>query len=334
MLKAGALILFAALATPPSIPPSQPHQQTVRVESSHETDSSRQAAKSGQQSKPTAPQVPPFHKSRGGIGAAEKCDYECQRRAEERSEYWVICGHRMKITDLLLVIFNFLIVIVGGITAAILKSTDSSTAKNAKAALLSAEAASISAEALRAQYRAYVKVSPRGGEVIDNVTGKIRLYIDIENVGQTPAFQTETMWGIQVRPHQQKPILIDADKKTPKVSSVLYPHTPSASGRDAQLTNVELNQINAGTHDLYVFGQVTFRDADDERQYAAFSAYLDKVNFTNFIAAGLASGLGTRVHAAFKFSYFMNHASISEDDWDADSGVAPIEAPHRTKKKE
>jgi hypothetical protein len=153
-MNLGALILAATFVAPIQIPipkPSQTPQQAIGVQANQQSNGAGRAdqgAKDGDnrtsQSEPSKPQV-------GGPKHSAECDHDCERRAEERSEYWIILGHRMKITDFLLSIFTFLLVCVGAITAAILRNTDASTAKNAEAALASASA-------LVAAGRAYVFV--------------------------------------------------------------------------------------------------------------------------------------------------------------------------------
>src|SRR5437762_2183677 len=110
MLKAGALILFAALAATPSIPPSQPHQQAVGVQPNQQTNAARStnggADKRGTRGLPAVP-IKPLTR---GPEHPDKCGYECQRRAEERSEYWIILGHLTKITDFFLALFTMLLV--------------------------------------------------------------------------------------------------------------------------------------------------------------------------------------------------------------------------------
>lgn len=118
MLKAGTLAVLAALAAAPSIPPSQSHQQAVRVETDQRSSRAGERAQSAQNGpRQTATSVKPG-KSRET--SADKCDYECQRRVDERSEYWAILGHRLKITDALLALFTGLLFLVGSVQGGIL----------------------------------------------------------------------------------------------------------------------------------------------------------------------------------------------------------------------
>ncbi len=179
----------------------------------------------------------------------------------------------------------------------------------------------------RAQLRAYLSVLPQGGCIIDNTVGKLRFFIDASNVGQTPSFNTEFMWGIQVRPKKAGFIRIEADKEALKPSSVMYPGATHALGKPVQLTDDEIASITADTHAIFIFGQVTFLDAFGRKQYAAFNSFLDKEGFDNFLATAGGAGHGAKVKAAFKFAYSFNHASMEEADWDAASGIAPIDPP-------
>lgn len=113
MLKAGALVVLAALAAAPSIPPSQSHQQAVRVQPNQQPQGAGQAQhkttntpKNSKKPSVVRPRV--IH-----AVDANACGDQCQERADERSRTWIIGGHRLGITDSLLAAFTAILVFIG-----------------------------------------------------------------------------------------------------------------------------------------------------------------------------------------------------------------------------
>jgi hypothetical protein len=111
---------YAAATQSAAVAPSQARQQVIGVEANQQSDAARQSAHDTDKKSNYRPVVATVAGSKARINPAENCDYECQRRAEEASEYWTIHGHRTKITDFWLAIFTGLLFVVSSVQGAIL----------------------------------------------------------------------------------------------------------------------------------------------------------------------------------------------------------------------
>jgi hypothetical protein len=129
------------------MPTDHQQQQPIGVQTDHKADGTSQAGQGETNGDKGGTQILPPLQAGGSIGAPKGCDDECQRRAEERSEYWIIGGHRIKITDFLLALFTFLLVVVGGFQSFWLRQTVKDTGKSAEAALITAKATELNVRA-------------------------------------------------------------------------------------------------------------------------------------------------------------------------------------------
>jgi hypothetical protein len=116
-------------------------------------------------------------------------DCDPKKGAEEASEYWpfLILGSRLKITDSLLALFTFFLIIVGIIQGKFLYRTDQGTRIAANAAKDSAD---VARKTLIASQRPWVSISVKVKSDLswDKYGAHVSLGITYENIGKDPAF--------------------------------------------------------------------------------------------------------------------------------------------------
>jgi hypothetical protein len=94
--------LYAAASQTPSLAASQPPQQAIGIEADQQTNGPAKGTNNTQNPSGQASQRMSAKDGITRIDSAATCDYQCQRATEQRSEYWTIFGHQLKITDSLL----------------------------------------------------------------------------------------------------------------------------------------------------------------------------------------------------------------------------------------
>ncbi len=149
---------------------------------------SRQEAQRPDQKALTAP-------SKSAVDANRQTDDEGARRNLDDSEYWTLFGHRLKITDFLLTLFTFFLIVVGGIQACVLNRTDKNAHKAANAA---EDAARVAKDALVASRRPWILVDVELANPIEFDTSGLRLTLKFSliNKGSDPAFNVSPEWKI------------------------------------------------------------------------------------------------------------------------------------------
>jgi hypothetical protein len=186
---------------------------------------------------------------------------------QETSEFWSILGHKLKITDSLLVLFTFLVwwatrgLVVGG----------ENTAKR--------------------QLRAYVSINP---QILYNFgsADDIRIECKTENHGQTPAFNLTHVFAIDVLPSLLPQGFVFAEPRTRlDANSAVFPKSSIKTwfNRQGPITAAQVTAIEAGTHNLHLWGASSYVDAFGDRQTTQFNVSLDLGTFIysrNEIRAG------------------------------------------------
>jgi hypothetical protein len=169
----------------------------------------------------------------------------------------------------------------------------------------------------KAQLRAYVAPVPRkAGLAKDGRT--IIILVEVENTGQTPAFDTQVLGDITVMEYPLVGKLRlgrdPGEKGKPIPTYVVYPGGKHASAPRKFLTGEEIMKMDGGKHGLYVYGRATFTDAFGTSQWAEFCSVLDKPAFDDWMGqAKKAAAVDKRVPllANFKFTEGNNRASMN-----------------------
>jgi hypothetical protein len=266
MLRGCIALLFATIAvaaTPIQNAPSQ-HAPPAKVQA---VDTERGNASAANPKASTS--EPLLHVEAHVTGSLNTHSTEAQQSGQTEGTKW---------TDPI-VLFTFLLVLVGAATACILFNTDRSTAKNAAAALKAANAASANTDMLRTQMRANVFGMPKGAALAaDNKT--ITIYVDLENSGQTPAYNCIGQWAAGIKKHPlSAPVTVEEGDLGRTASTVIYAQKSHATTQTITLTDADLTLINEETHALYVYGAISYTDAFHEDQASEFCLFLDKGQF-------------------------------------------------------
>lgn len=168
----------------------------------------------------------------------------------------------------------------------------------------------------RAQLRAYIQVLARG-VILSDDGKKVRVFVDITNVGQTPAFNTQISWGINMFDHPLTQRLQMVTKDAPTQEKVIYPGSGHAMGKEYLHLVEAIADLNASKSPvaLYVYGRATYDDIFRREQTAEFCFFLDKeaLNFWLHDAQNIKAMGGDPKSATsnFKFGAFNNTASMS-----------------------
>lgn len=176
----------------------------------------------------------------------------CARHANKEEEEWAqkyVCD--IKITDVYLAVFNFLLVMV--------------TCGLIAVGVLTIRKMRITEER---QLRAYVNIAQVR---VEHLMGKARFYIEIRNYGQTPAYETTTESGVKLAKFPLvEELPLRAEPPAGKV--IIGPGTPIHNMLPAQrqLTEAEIQQLRDGSMAIYVFGRIKYRDAFKRRRETLF----------------------------------------------------------------
>jgi hypothetical protein len=192
---------------------------------------------------------PPFVDA---INAEIERQREAERAANEASEFWTILGHRIKITDSLLVVLVCLLFLATiGLYCAVrnLVRGSKDTAKR--------------------QLRAYLSAAP------DSIRPDFGMKFRIENHGLTPAYRVAAISAaVDIFPY---PLPANHDfkeiSKTDEPAYVLAPREVMnmGAGPNRTFSAEEIDHaINGITYRFYMYGTVEYVDAFKDRHVTAF----------------------------------------------------------------
>ena len=256
----GGLVVLS-LKAPPQAPQvhsnQQPHGAAKReAQSNHHTNSADQPATIEQQ--------------HAANNSQRETDKDADKRADEAREYWpfhIFGWARLKITDSLLAVFTFLLIVVGAIQGVFLYRTDQGTHKAADAAKDSAE---IAERALIAGQRAFVSVSYQTSAGRDFKTKNIVQWIFTPiwtNAGNTPTrnmanhinvgvrdaeidddFDFPDQWNTDVPPEKRRPVPLGIAPKA------------WISGQAVGISVGDIDAAINGKKFLYIWGWASYED--------------------------------------------------------------------------
>jgi hypothetical protein len=178
--------------------------------------------------------------------------------AASESEFWKICGRRIKITDTLLVLFTFCL--AAATFALWLATRDLVTGES---------------ETSKRQLRAYIGVAVGRIEKFGSST-PVEGSVIVKNFGQTPAYDLTQIAAILV---ESLPFtgpfadLLPGRTGPPKRIALLNPTQDFLAGAAGAkpFTDAEVVSINDGNKfRLHLFGKITYLDALKERHYTNF----------------------------------------------------------------
>jgi len=206
--------------------------------------------------------------------------------------------------DLLLPLFNGLLVVVVAFQVFWMIRQTKWMRKSGEAASESADVAARSLATLKdtaiRQLRAYVFVDtidvvniipPPPGEVLPAGAWNYQpaigpmAYIIIKNSGQTPAYDVLTWADIKFLEFPNTSPLPYGDRNAPGLIKTKL--TLPAEGKSSKsiklqqpLTNDEIEKLRATTHAIYVYGDITYKDAFDNQRTSNFRYFIN--GFTGF----------------------------------------------------
>jgi hypothetical protein len=157
------------------------------------------------------------------------------------------------------------------------------------------------------QLRAYVSAQMGVGNIpVQNLTSTaaVNTHVLIYNHGRTPAYQVEVLAGIDVLPYP-----LSANYRLPAVTppprpiskTVIHPdgHTINGTFSAAPISAFQMNQIQTGSHRLYVFGTIKYIDAFKKPRTTTFCAAVQLLQ-AGVTWAQIYAGNGSFM-AAFEF---------------------------------
>lgn len=170
-----------------------PQDQGTQAEQ-HPGDLAKSQSNGEQQVAP-AQQMPNLRDENSARNADRQGERDAEKRAEEASEYGTFFGRRLKITDALLAIFTFFLVLVGIGQGIFLFRTDQGTHKAADAAKDSAEAALRQVKLMEADQRPWISLEMKFRESLtsDSDGSHVLVNYTLNNVGKSPAFNLDFM---------------------------------------------------------------------------------------------------------------------------------------------
>ncbi len=203
--------VFALLSLSASAQSQQAPPQTPKVQTEQQPNSAAEPEPQRAQKTNTAEEKTTIADTNTADNAEGKADRDAQKRTEEAGEYWPfpIFGARLKITDSLLALFTFFLIIVGIVQGIFLRLTNRGTQKAAEAAALNARAV-INAE--RAQLFISIEnenivsiistaaTAPVPQHMEDGQIPALRLSYAFKNFGKTPAIIRDMKHGVLVAP--------------------------------------------------------------------------------------------------------------------------------------
>ena len=192
---------------------------------------------------------------------------QAEAASEHGEEFWPpIWGVSLKITDTLIVAFTFGLFVA---TWLLYRAT--------RKLVLGAE------ETSERELRAYVSAEPKPLQKQANNSWVSEL--EIKNSGQTPAYAVTITVFMEVfaEPPSEQDFNVPVEETGSRISV-----PPGGTGRQAlrrSLSEDELDQVWKGRKNLYVFGQINYRDAFNKSRYTKFRFAYDKSSPTDDIAA-------------------------------------------------
>jgi len=278
------LVLIGILSLPENVWPQQPGRTSpVQVrEQSGGTGMHVQDTNAQQDNPPSTTPKPAVEGSRLG-GESDK----------QGAEFWPpIWGHRLKITDTLLVGVTFLLFLA---TLALWLATQD-LVKDAK-------------HTAERQLRAYISMNP---EIIRGFGHTEKIVVDFltKNHGSTPAFEIDYAFGMGVFPNPlPKGFTFPAADRFVTDKSALFPAANMISwfNNDRVLDPDDVKNVEKDTHRFYVWGTTTYRDAFGKLRHTDFSASVGGRTFAESVKATQAGMKDPGFR--WQFGTKHNHAS-------------------------
>jgi hypothetical protein len=248
--------LFGFEALSQEIPPETPQVQSEQ----QPNGAAKSQPQSSQQTNPTD-QNPAVEQHNTGENAERQTDSDAEKRAEEAREYWPfhIFGARLKITDSLLALFTFLLIVVGGIQGVFLYRTDQGTHKAADAAKVSAEAAMASVEIAKLELRADLVLK---SAIMENFETIPVTTVELINSGRSSAKDVSFWLTMGFRPIPPPAGSFKKPKEIITSKTDLGPQriVISTVSFDRQPSKEEFDMLTAGDAALFVFGEAVYTD--------------------------------------------------------------------------
>jgi hypothetical protein len=238
----------------------EPHPQTPQVKTNQQPDGAAKSNAQGEKETKPAAQMPAEIQKVQAKDAERHTDRDAEKRADEAREYWPfhVFGARLKITDSLLALFTFLLIVV---QVFFLYRTDQATHKAANAANKSAEAAMLGQRSFHSNYPNWEtdRDPKQPGPPL-----QYKFANRMDNVGNTAASNMRNHIGFVLLPGEMPDDFKFSDDAKPLAQTgllgpkqwLLGPHVPP----DRFITAGEMLQIQQGKLKLYVFGWVKYFD--------------------------------------------------------------------------
>ncbi len=238
--------------------------QTPQIQSDQKPDSAAKRQTQSDNHVNPAAQQPAIEQQHSPSDAKREADKDAEKRAEEAREYWPfhVFGARLKITDSLLALFTFLLIVVGAVQGAFLYRTDQGTHKAADAAQKSSKVAEDSLFKLQ---RASIFMPDMNTNWHRDTErdGKFWWHFRpvFHNSGNTQPLDmlTNVVFVLRDTP---LPEGYDFPPDANNQPAVVIPHG-AIYGRSQNLTDDQLIEVQKGTKFYYIYGTVTYRDVFD-----------------------------------------------------------------------
>jgi len=252
-----ALFILACIALS-SASPSQQVAQTPKIPAQNETHGANKAEAGGggsesNESKTATTIIEAQSDKKSGVSEDHR-----QNRGDETSEFWAIFGHRLKITDSLLVGFTFLLFVA---TLGLWLATRN-LVRDAR-------------ETSNKQLRASLSLKPSNMVFIGDVPMEINL--TIENHGETPAsrivFQNAVHFPEYPLPVGYNP----GDPVEGDSTEGLWPSEKHQARRELgrAIAPEILRQLRVGQRRVVAFGHVRYKDVFGETHFTKLCASFD-----------------------------------------------------------
>jgi hypothetical protein len=137
---------------------------------------------------------------------------------------------------------------------------------------------------------------------------RVRIAVDIKNVGKTPARSVQIRWNQSLLPHPMtKERKFEWNSDDVVAEGVVYPEGEHSSVKSFTIKPGDIDRLRArdGTVALYVYGVVTYLDAFKRRQKSEFCAFITGDKWDVWRAAARAAE-DRRALAGFTFAPFNN----------------------------
>lgn len=216
-----------------------PIQQAPQIQPNQQPKGTTKSQPQSKQQTITADQKSAIEQRDAADNAEGHVNSNADKSAEAANEYWpfYIFGARLKITDSLLAIFTFLLIIVGAVQGGFLYRTDRGTHKAADAAKASADASLI---ALRPWLSCEVKaVGPLKFIKGDAV---FKFSFIVRNVGHSPAIRITFSPHMTLSSPKHEPAILWVKKRAEhnrsmpvKVTTILIPSGVSLGSEETGL---------------------------------------------------------------------------------------------------